>query len=145
MSEPAERQPSGIQMKVDWTRGVLFKLTHGPSGVTLQTDAPRDNGGEASSFSPTDLLSVSLASCMLTTLALVARRENIPWGATHGTVEKRMSSAPRRVGELGVDLHMPRELPKDKRAHLEQVAKNCPVQLSLHPDVVVRLRFHYDD
>jgi uncharacterized OsmC-like protein len=140
MSEPAA---TGVMMSVQSVGGFRMKLVHGPSGVTLRTDAPKDNGGEASSFSPTDLLAVSLATCVTTTMALVAKRESVPWGMTEATVEKRMTSAPRRVGELVVQVTMPSELPADKRAHFEQVAHTCPVALSLHPDVKVSLTFRY--
>lgn len=133
----------GVKMSVDSESGFKMKLTHGPSGVTMLTDAPKDNGGEASSFSPTDLLAVSLATCMTTTMALVAKRENVAWGATHATVEKRMNPSPRRVGEVVVELTMPKELPADKRAYFEGVAQGCPVGRSLHPDVKVSLTFKY--
>lgn len=118
-------------------------LCHGPSTRHLTTDAPKDNGGEGSSFSPTDLLASAFLSCALTTMALVARRENIPWGNASGRVEKHMTQAPRRVGELVTVLEMPKELPADKRAHMEQVAHNCPVARSLHPDVKLTVTFRY--
>lgn len=43
---------------------------HHPEGSTLQTDAPKDIGGEASAFSPTDLVAAGLASCIVTTIAM---------------------------------------------------------------------------
>ena len=132
-----------VEMKVESGQGFGMKLSHEPSGVTLLTDAPRDMGGEASSFSPTDLLAASLASCMVTTMALVARREGVPWGPLHARIEKRMNAVPRRVGEVVVEIRMPRELPEAQRAHLEAVASDCPVAKSLHPDVQVSVRFLY--
>jgi uncharacterized OsmC-like protein len=133
----------GVKMEVASERGFRMMLTHGPSGVTLLTDAPKDNGGEASSFSPTDLLAVSLVTCMTTTMALAASREQTPWGPVRATLEKRMTAAPRKVGEVVVELAMPKELPADKRAHYESVAHGCPVARSLHPDVKVSLTFRY--
>jgi uncharacterized OsmC-like protein len=118
-------------------------LTHGPSGVNLETDAPRDNGGEGASFSPTDLCASSLAACAVTTMALVAKRENIPWGDASARVEKHMTAAPRRIGKLVVEIQMPKELPVEKRPHFEQVAHTCPVARSLHPDIELDFRFNY--
>ena len=47
--------------------GLRTTLSHGPSGAELTTAAPRDNQGDGSSFSPTDLLTAALASCAVTT------------------------------------------------------------------------------
>jgi len=54
-----------------------------------------------------------------------------------------MHPAPRRIGTLVVDLWMPSELPPDRRARMEEVARTCPVMRTLHPDVKVETRFHY--
>ncbi|HEX8829661.1 MAG TPA: NUDIX domain-containing protein [Longimicrobium sp.] len=62
-----------------YTGELKMELRHGPSGQPLTTAAPRDNMGDGSSYSPTDLLAASLGSCMVTTMAIVARRDNIPF------------------------------------------------------------------
>ena len=135
--------PTGVLMTVETDGSLLCTLTHGPSGVHVLTDAPRDNGGQGSAFSPTDLTAVSLASCMLTTMALAATRERIAWGPASARVEKRMTPPPRRIGELVMALTMPRELPAEQRAHFEDVARGCPVSRSLHPETRVTLSFEY--
>jgi uncharacterized OsmC-like protein len=123
--------------------GLAVELVHGPSSKHLSTDAPKDNGGQGSSFSPTDLLASAFLSCAMTTMALVAKRENIPWGKASGRVEKHMNASPRRVGRLVAEIEMPRELPQDKRAQMEEIAHTCPVARSLHGDVVLDVRFRY--
>ena len=76
-------------------------------------------------------------------MAIVAKRENTPWGKTRGRVEKHMNPSPRRIGTLVVDLWMPGELPAERRERMENVAHTCPVMRTLHPDVKVETRFHY--
>ncbi len=125
--------------------GLSVLLTHGPSGTELTTVPPKDNGGTGESFSPTDLVGAALLSCALTTMALAARRENLPWGTTHGKVEKRMVSNPRRIGELVVEIRMPAGFPKEHRARFEEIGRTCPVARSLHPDVRVPMEFVYPD
>ncbi len=141
MTQPA----TGVQMTVQTQPQFKATLTHGPSGSVLTTEAPKDNGGTGMSFSPTDLVGAALASCALTTMALAAKRENVPFGAASARVEKRMVSDPRRIGELVLEIDMPRELPKAQRAHYEEIARGCPVAKSLHPDLRVPLLFKYEE
>jgi uncharacterized OsmC-like protein len=123
--------------------GLSCELTHGPSGSRISTVPPRDNGGDGSSFSPTDLVGAALASCALSTMALVAGREGLGWGNARAEVEKRMTPPPRRIGELVLVVHMPREVRPEHRARLEEIARTCPVARSLHPDVLVPMEFRY--
>lgn len=133
---------SGVPMTAA-IEGLSCQLVHGPSGTTLTTVPPRDNGGTGMSFSPTDLVGAALASCALSTMALVAGREGLSWGDAHAAVEKRMTPPPRRIGELVLVIHMPREVRADDRARLEEIARTCPVARSLHPDVKVPIEFRY--
>lgn len=132
--------PTGVPMSAA-IGGLTCRLTHGPSGATLQTVPPRDNGGDGSSFSPTDLVGAALASCALSTMALVAAREGLAWGDASATVEKRMTPPPRRIGELVLVVTLPRETRPEERARLEEIARTCPVARSLHPDVKLPIEF----
>jgi uncharacterized OsmC-like protein len=121
------------------------KLKHGPSGTVINTEAPKDNGGTGSSFSPTDLVGAALASCALTTMALQAGRQGMPWGSASARIEKRMTSSPRRIAELTLEIQMPAGLNASQRAYLEEVGKNCPVARSIHPEVKLPMVFRYSD
>jgi len=124
-------------------QGLSCELTHGPSGSTIKTVPPRDNGGTGMSFSPTDLVGAALAACALSTMALAAQREGLSWGDARASVEKRMTPPPRRIGELVVVFDMPREVRTEQRARLEEAARTCPVVRSLHPDVKIPIEFRY--
>ncbi len=121
------------------------KLVHGPSGTVVNTEAPKDNGGTGSSFSPTDLVGAALASCAITTMALAASREGLPWGQASARIEKRMTQAPRRIGELTLEIQMPPGLNPSQRARLEDIGKNCPVARSLNPEIRLPISFKYLD
>lgn len=120
------------------------RLRHEPSGAEFLTDVPRDAGGEASSFSPTDLVGGALGACMLSVMGLAAERAAIDLAGTRMRVEKEMTPPPRRVGKLTVTVHLPARLEAKERERLERVARECPVLRSLHPDVTVDAQFLYD-
>ncbi len=125
--------------------GLTCSLSHGPSGSSIRTVPPVDNGGDGSSFSPTDLVGAALAACALSTMALVAAREGLDWGDARAAVEKVMTPPPRRIGELVLVFDMPREVRPEQRARLEEIARTCPVARSLHPDVKVPMEFRYPE
>jgi len=118
--------------------------THGPSGSTLETDAPKDNHGRGERFSPTDLLATALGSCMLSVMGILARRKGWPLEGATASVEKEMCADPvRRVARLGVHLQLPAGIPEEARRPLERAAHSCPVHKSLHPDVAVAVTFDW--
>jgi uncharacterized OsmC-like protein len=109
---------------------------HGPSGDELATDAPRDNQGRGEAFSPTDLVATGFATCIATTMAIVARRHGVDLRGIRYEVTKEMSAdAPRRIARLAARLWMPADARKVPEGVLEHAANTCPVHQSLAPSV----------
>lgn len=117
--------------------------THIQSNTTIITDAPTDNHGKGEAFSPTDLLATSLATCMLTTMGIAAKKENIPFESADAEMQKIMANNPRRVAEVVIAVKMPASLTPQQRSYLEEIGLNCPVARSLHPDVKQTITFEY--
>lgn len=132
----------GVSMSVQIS-GLECQLLHEPSGGRIRTVPPQDNGGDGSTFSPTDLVGAALAACALSTLALVARREGLHFGDATARVVKEMVGPPRRIGALTVELTMPRGTPVAQRARLEEIARGCPVARTLHPECQAPMTFVY--
>jgi putative redox protein len=129
-----------------YTGGLHCDLAHEPSGSRIETDAPKDNQGKGEKFSPTDLVGAALASCILTTMAIVAERNGVSLKGATAEVEKEMVSTPtRRIGSLRARVNFPAGVAKDQRAKLEHAAQHCPVHKSLHPDVDAHIAFAYPD
>lgn len=131
---------------------VLFKMiyqgdlrvaaTHGPSGASLHTDAPVDNHGKGESFSPTDLVATGLGSCMATVMGIHAQKENLDLKGMLIFVEKLMTATPpRKIRQLKVRLELPHPLSPEVAGQLKEIALNCPVALSLNPDIKLDLDF----
>ena len=122
--------------------GLRCTATHGPSGVTLITDAPVDNYGKGESFSPTDLVATAVANCMMTIMAIAAERHGIDVKGTTVTIGKEMSSdTPRRIVGLKSVMTIPLSADHPQRALLEGAAKACPVKQSLDPGIDTTVGF----
>ncbi len=117
---------------------------HEPSQSIIETDAPKDNQGRGEKFSPTDLIATSLATCILTTVAIVGEKEGINLKNSTISVEKEMSTDPRRIKSLQTIFNLPRSVPAEFRKKLEFAAANCPVKKSIHPDINTAIQFLYD-
>ena len=118
---------------------------HLQSNSQIETDAPTDNRGKGERFSPTDLVCTSLATCMITTMALRATDMGIELKDTTVAVKKHMAGDPRRIAKIDVELTFPAMLKledKDKII-LQRVGDNCPVIKSLHPDVMINARYNW--
>ena len=115
---------------------------HGPSGSSITTDAPKDNMGRGESFSPTDLVATALGTCILTTMGIVAQRQNVDISGATARVEKHMStSGPRKIARLPVEIRIPHTLSDEDRQRLENAALTCPVHKSLSADVDAPVSF----
>jgi putative redox protein len=131
-----------VEINVTYTGQLRTTATHGPSQSTLITDAPKDNMGKGEAFSPTDLVATALATCILTTMGIVAQRNNLDMNGATAKVTKEMVTAPvRRIGRLAVTVHMPRKLSEQDQQRLENAARTCPVHKSLHSDVDAPITF----
>ncbi|MCX7743411.1 MAG: OsmC family protein [Flavobacteriales bacterium] len=132
------------QMQLVYQGELRCEATHF-SGSKLITDAPPDNYGKGESFSPTDLLCVSLASCMVTIMGIEAKRLEIPFDSVSAVIKKFMLANPRRVGKIRIELQMPVFLKNHpQRQTLEQAGLYCPVALSIHPNIEKDIEFLYE-
>lgn len=117
---------------------------HLQSGEKIITDAPVDNQGRGEAFSPTDLLSASLGSCMLTLMGIAARNHHFSIDGTEISITKIMAANPRRVAEIKIEFTLPANNFTDEQKQLmERAAHTCPVALSLHPDLKQTITFKY--
>ncbi len=122
--------------------------THGPSGAKVVTDAPLDNGGEGSEFSPTDLVATALGTCVMTILGLMAERHGVMMEGATVQVTKEMVTRPlRRIGSLITTVTVPAGGLSDPklRDRFEAAARTCPVHASLHPEINAPIEFVYSD
>ena len=122
------------------------QATHGPSGRTLETDAPVDNQGRGEAFSPTDLAATALATCMLTIMGMAARRLGLDLKGARFEVTKEMSAdLPRRIVRLETQIWLPVPRSADPAGVLERAAQTCPVHQSVHPSIDQSVVLHWKE
>ncbi len=133
-----------VNISIQYTGALHCVATHGPSGSEIATDAPTDNQGKGEAFSPTDLVGTALGTCMLTTMAILAERHQIDLRGATATVQKEMLDAPRRIGRLTSEIHIPLPASHPQRDLIEKAALGCPVHRSLAAEMERPTRFFWE-
>jgi len=116
---------------------------HLDSGSEIKTDAPKDNCGLGETFSPTDILCSSLASCILTIMAIAVEKNGIHIKDTKAIVKKTMTNNPRRIAKIDIDLTFPKQYDSKTTAILQRAALNCPVHNALSDSIEKNISFKY--
>jgi uncharacterized OsmC-like protein len=133
-----------ITSKITYLGDLRTSAKHLRSGDEINTDAPVDNKGKGEAFSPTDLMSTSLGTCMITIIGIAAREHGFNIDGATLEITKVMYSEPRRVGEVHVGIRMPHNQYTDKeKLMIEKITQTCPVARSLHPDLLQKVTISY--
>ena len=121
------------KISLEYNGDLRNSLIHLESKTEILTDAPKDNNGKGESFSPTDLVAASLAACMVTVINISDLNGVFGIETCSAEVEKTMQRTPRRISEIVVTLKIKTivELNPQKKKNIYDIAKNCPVALSL--------------
>jgi len=118
------------------------RITHQLSGDTLLTDLPTAYGGQARSFSSTDLVAAAVGSCIMSSMELVIERENLNIEEFDIEVEKRVSQLPRMISSLKIEVSCPAGLSDRSLNKLKRAAETCPVKRSLSKEIDISLEFN---
>ncbi len=129
--------------KVTYLGDLRTSSIHIQSGTEILSDAPTDNNGKGEAFSPTDLLANSLGSCMMTIMAIKSRDLNVDLKGSTIEVTKIMQAEPRKIAKLQLVLNMSATVDEKTKIILERVGMNCPVLLSLNPDIDKEITFNW--
>lgn len=131
--------------KIIYLGDLRCESEHLQSGTKIFTDAPTDNHGKGEVFSPTDLCATSLAQCMLTTIAILGKDKGINIEGSYAELQKIMNPKPRKIAEIVCDLYFHGSFSDEEKAFIENTAMNCPVALTLSPEVKKCVTFNYQD
>lgn len=119
-----------VVMKGTTVTDTTVKIIH-QSGAEFMVCAPKDNGGDGSSFSPTDLCAVSLGACGSMIMKMFAAGKNIPLEGIEFDVTKEMAAAPRRIERLTVNYILRGSFSDQDFKKIEAAGRSCPVRVTL--------------
>ena len=129
--------------KITYTGDLRTVSVHIQSGVEILSDAPKDNNGKGESFSPTDAVANALGTCMMTIMGIKARDLAVDLLGSNIEITKIMQAEPRRISKIIVVLNMSITADDKTKIILERAGMNCPVLLSLHPDIEKDITFNW--
>lgn len=130
------------KIESNYLGGLRVSSTHLASNTEIITDAPVDNNGKGESFSPTDLVATALGTCMITVMGIYAEKNGILMPNVYSRTNKVMSSTPRKISKLKIEIFFgDNQLSEVEKQSLKDVALNCPVAKSLHPDLKQEIEF----
>ncbi len=125
-----------VSMKGITTGPASVEIEH-ESGMKFSLAAPKDNGGDGSSFSPTDLCAVSLGACGSLIMNMFAAGRGIPVEAISFSLKKEMKSAPRRIERITVVYSIHGSVSDLDFRKIEAAGRACPVRLTLGNQVEI--------
>jgi len=94
----------------------------------LVTDEPIALGGTNTGPAPHELVPAALAACIVTTVRTYAGTKGWTLGEVGADVVYDHRSTPRH---FDVTIHLPDDLPAERRARLMRVAEACPVRRAI--------------
>jgi putative redox protein len=120
------------------------ECVHEKSGTKIVTDAPVDNNGKGSSFSPTDLCATAYLSCMVTIIGIYCDKNDLEFVHAEGSVDKIMASGPRRISRLEINLDLSgNNWSNEERQGVIKAAEACPVAQSVSSDMEVDIKYQF--
>ena len=122
------------------------EATRDKSGQVVHTDVTAEHGGLDEYFSPVELVSAALASCVSGVMAIVAKRNGVDLATMQTRVNLEMVTSPiRRIGSIDLIVRVPngQAISDVVRKKLEAAAGACPAKNSLSHDVRVAIQFIY--
>ncbi|MDP7663823.1 MAG: tetratricopeptide repeat protein [Nitrospinota bacterium] len=121
-----------LKVNLEWLEGK--KIQASARGSHLTVDRIYEDGREGMGFRPTELYLSALGACTMGTLLNFCENMNIPIENFSVEVEGRREKNPERINEVEISISLTGEIPGDRVATLERVAKGCRVHYTMtHP------------
>ena len=123
-----------------------FKIVseHEKSGAEIVTCAPLREGGTSEYFSPSDIFGISYGQSMLMAVAVLGQSRGIDITGATCELKKSTYPEPKRIGTIFCIVRFPKNYTDEEKKFIEETALNCPVALSLNPNIQTTVLFEYE-
>ena len=109
--------------------GKSFELRVRGHAVTV--DMSKEEGGADDGMNPVELLSGSLAACIAIMVQTYCDTHGYKDGDVAASLTLQIADDPKRVGNIVIDLELPKDFPEDKKSAVKRLAELCPVHETL--------------
>jgi len=118
--------------------------TKEPQHKIIAVDCPYT--GDGAEFSPANLLSISLGSCMLLAIGAVAQRAHINLSGTTVKVLFKEEAKPfPHVASIHYLVDVPHHLSEVDRRRIENAAELCPIKSNIGDSTEINVKYKYAD
>ena len=113
-----------------------------PQHKVIGIDCPYTGDGEE--FSPANLLSISLGSCMLLAIGAVAARNKLDLNGTELSVRFREEAKPfPHVASIDYVFDIPRHFDAVDMRRIENAADLCPIKSNIGENTKISVTYNY--
>ena len=97
-------------------------------GFIVETDQPKDEGGDGSAPEPYDLLLSSLGTCVGVNILYFCESRKIPTEGIEMSMSIEKNDKTHLVERIGIRMRLPDTLPDKYRSAIKRVADLCAVK-----------------
>ena len=113
-----------------------------PQHKIVAIDCPYTGAG--AEFSPANLLSISLGSCMLLSIGAVAHRAKLDLGGTTVSVRFKEEAKPfPHVSSIRYVVDIPHHFSAVDMRRIENAAELCPIKTNIGDNTEIKVEFRY--
>jgi len=135
-----EKTMSAVKLTYDSDHHVTATIE--PQHKIVAVDCPYT--GDGAEFSPANLLSISLGSCMLLSIGAVAHRADLDLSGTTVNVRFKEEAKPfPHVAEIRYVVDIPRQFSAVDMRRIENAAELCPIKSNIGDDTDISVKFNY--
>ena len=117
------------EMEVFFPGGKKVNSTY--KGFTVETDQPRNEGGDGIAPEPYDLFLSSIGTCAGVYVLYFCHERNIDTSELKITLQFEKNEKTHMIEEIRIHIHLPLGFPEKYKSAVVRVAKLCTVKRSL--------------